>query len=147
MGVVVAVSGLFDFTKYDKDASGAEVDASTALELRRLANLFLVAGITLALFVMRAFAEALSVTFIPRGVYVAWGLVLLTGWAASLVYGVFVTFTARRWGWLALCIIPVTCVPAAAAYAWIRRQEIERTVLGDGPAPAARQRRGGRKKR
>jgi len=147
MGVVVAVSGLFDFTKYDKDASGAEVDASTALELRRLANLFLVAGITLALFVMRAFAEALSVTFIPRGVYVAWGLVLLTGWAASLVYGVFVTFSARRWGWLALCIIPLTCVPAAAAYAWIRRQEIERTVLGDGPAPAARQRRGGRKKR
>ena len=147
MGVVVAVSGLFDFTKYDKDASGAEVDASTALELRRLANLFLVAGITLALFVMRAFAEALSVTFIPRGVYVAWGLVLLTGWAASLVYGVFVTFSARRWGWLALCIIPLTCVPAAAAYAWIRRQEIERTVLGDGPAPAARQRRGGRKNR
>ena len=147
MGVVVAVSGLFDFTKYDKDASGAEVDAATALELRRLANLFLVAGITLALFVMRAFAEALSVTFIPRGVYVAWGLVLLTGWAASLVYGVFVTFSARRWGWLALCIIPLTCVPAAAAYAWIRRQEIERTVLGDGPAPAARQRRGGRKKR
>ena len=115
--------------------------------MRRLANLFLVAGITLALFVMRAFAEALSVTFIPRGVYVAWGLVLLTGWAASLVYGVFVTFSARRWGWLALCIIPLTCVPAAAAYAWIRRQEIERTVLGDGPAPAARQRRGGRKNR
>jgi flagellar biosynthesis protein FliQ len=141
------MSGLFDFTKYDTDASGAEVDAATALELRRLANLFLVAGITLALFVMRAFAEALSVTFIPRGVYVAWGLALLTGWAASLVYGVFVTFTARRWGWFALCIIPLTCVPAAAAYAWIRRQEIERAVLGDGPAPAARQRRGGRKKR
>jgi hypothetical protein len=141
------MSGLFDFTRYDKDASGAEVDEATALELRRLANLFLVAGITLALFVMRAFAEALSVTFIPRGVYVAWGLALLTGWAASLVYGVFVTFTARRWGWFALCIIPLTCVPAAAAYAWIRRQEIERAVLGDGPAPAARQRRGGRKKR
>ena len=141
------MSGRFGFTRYDKDASGAEVDAATALELRRLANLFLVAGITLALFVLRAFAEALSVTFIPQGVYVAWGLALLTGWAASLVYGVFVTFTARRWGWFALCIIPLTCVPAAAAYAWIRRQEIERAVLGDGPAPVARQRRGGRKKR
>ncbi len=147
MGVVVAMSGLLDFTKYDKDASGAEVDAATALELRRLANLFLVAGITLALFVMRAFAEALSVTFIPRGVYVAWGLVLLTGWAASLVYGVFVTYSARRWGWLVLCLLPLTCVPAGAAYAWIRRQEIERAILGDGPVSAARQRRGGRKKR
>ena len=60
------MSGRFGFTRYDKDASGAEVDAATALELRRLANLFLVAGITLALFVLRAFAEALSVTFIPR---------------------------------------------------------------------------------
>jgi len=30
------VSRLVDFTKYDKDASGAEVDAATALELRRL---------------------------------------------------------------------------------------------------------------
>ena len=81
-------------------------------------------------------------TFIPQGVYVAWGVVLLTGWAATLVYGVYVTFTARRWGWLVLCVIPVTCVPAAVAYAWIRRQEIERAVLGDervaGGAPAPR---------
>jgi len=141
------VSGHFGFTRYDRDAAGAEVDAATALELRRLANLFLIAGITLALFVLRAFAEALSVTFIPQGVYVAWGIILLTGWAASLVYGVFVTFTTRRWGWLVLCLLPLTCVPAAAAYAWIRRQEIERAVLGDRPAPAARQRRGGRKNR
>lgn len=141
------MSGLFDFTKHDKDAPGAAVDASTALELRRLANLFLISGITLALFVLRALSEALSVTFMPQGVYVVWGLILLTGWAASLVYGVFVTFSARRWGWLALCLLPLTCVPAAAAYAWIRRQEIERAVLGDGPAPVARQRRGGRKKR
>ena len=50
-------------------------------------------------------------TFIPHGVYVAWGLVLLVGWAATEVYGVYVTFTARRWGWFVLCLIPVTCVP------------------------------------
>jgi len=46
-----------------------------------------------------------------------------------------------------LCLLPVTCVPASVAYAWIRRQEIERAVLGDRRAPASRQRRGGRKKR
>ena len=86
-------------------------------------------------------------TFIPQAVYVVLGLVLLVGWAATVVYGVYVTFTARRWGWLALCVIPVTCPPAALAYAWIRRQEIEREVLGDERSPAARQRRGGRKKR
>ena len=126
---------------------GAEVGEQTRLELRRLANLFLVSGVTLALFVLRALAEALSVTFIPYGVYVAWGVILLTGWAAALVYGVFVTFTARRYGWLALCLLPVTSVPAGVAYAWIRRTEIERAVLGDSPAAASRQRRGGRRKR
>ena len=62
----------------------------------------------------------------------------------TYVYGVFVTFKARRWAWFALCAIPFTCVPAAAAYAWIRRQEIEREVLGD-ESPASRQKRGGRK--
>jgi hypothetical protein len=141
------MAGLFDFMKYDKDAAGADVDAQTALELRRVANLFLLSGITLALFVLRAVGEALSVSFIPQPVYVVWGVVLLTGWAASLVYGVYVTYTARRWGWLVLCLIPVTCVPAAVAYAWIRRQEIERAVLGDARSPATRQRRGGKKKR
>jgi hypothetical protein len=46
-----------------------------------------------------------------------------------------------------LCVIPITCVPASIVYAWIRRGEIEREVLGDQTATAARQRRGGRKKR
>jgi hypothetical protein len=141
------MAGLFDFMKYDKDAAGAKVDAQTTRELRRIANLFLLSGVTLALFVLRALGEALSVTFIPQPVYVVWGLILLTGWAATLVYGVYVTFTARRWGWLVLCLIPVTSVPAAVAYAWIRRQEIERAVLGDPQPSPTRQRRGGRKTR
>lgn len=141
------MAGLFDFTKYDKDAPGAEVDEDTQREMRRIANLFLVSGVTLALFVLRALGEALSITFVPQPVYVAWGVVLLTGWAATFVYGIYVTFTARRWGWLVLCAIPVTCVPAAVAYAWISRQEIEREVLGEAPSQPARQRRGGRKKR
>ena len=141
------MSPLFDFTKYDKDAPGAEVEPEVAAELRRVANLFLVSSITLALFVLRAFAEALSVTFIHRGVYVVWGVIMLTGWAMALVYGAYVTYSARRWGWLVFCLIPLSSVPAGAVYAWVRRQEIERVVLGDRPTAASRQRRGGKKKR
>ena len=139
---------LLDFTRYDNDKSGVAVEPRLAAELRRLANLFLVSGITLVLFLARAFAEVFTVTFIPRPAYVGWGIVMLTGWAMTYVYGVYVAFKARSWGWFALCAIPFTCVPAAAAYAWIRRQEIEREVLGDASsAPAGRQRRGGRKTR
>jgi hypothetical protein len=137
---------LFDFTKYDKDDPGVAVDAGRAAELRRLANLFLVSGITLFLFLARAFAEVFSVTFIPDAVYVVWGLLMLVGCAMSFVYGIYVTAKARRWGWLVLCAIPFTCVPAAAAYAWTRRQEIEGEVLG-GTAAARRQKAGGRRKR
>jgi len=136
-----------DFTRYDKDDPGVAVGAERAAELRRLANLFLISGITLFLFLARAFAEVFSVTFIPRGVFVAWGLLMLLGWAMSLVYGVYVTLKARRWGWLVLCAIPFTCVPAAAAYAWTRRQEIEREVLGDDTSASSRQKAGRRKKR
>ena len=141
------MAGLLDFTRYDKDDSGVAVGPEIAAELRRLANLFLLSSITLVLFLVRAFAEVFTVTFIPRPVYVVWGVVMLTGWAMTYVYGISVTFKARRWAWFALCAIPFTCVPAAAAYAWIRRQEIERTVLGDGGPPAGRQKRGGRRTR
>ena len=136
-----------DFTKYEKDDPGVAVDVVRTAELRRLANLFLISGITLLLFLARAFAEVFSVTFIPRGVFVAWGSIMLIGWAMSFVYGVYVTLNARRWAWLALCAIPFTCVPAAAAYAWTRRQEIEREVLDDDISTSSRQRAGGRKKR
>lgn len=138
---------LLDFTRYDKDDRGVAVGPALAAELRRLANLFLVSGITLLLFLVRAFAEVFTVTFIPRPVYVVWGIAMLTGWAMTYVYGVFVTFKARRGAWFALCAIPFTCVPAAAAYAWIRRQEIERDVFGEDRPPAGRQKRGGRKTR
>jgi hypothetical protein len=137
------MAGLLDFTRYDKDAGGVAVGPELAAELRRLANLFLISAITLVLFFMRAFAEVLALTFIPRPVYVAWGVVMLTGWAMAYVYGVYATFKARRWGWFVLCAIPLTCVPAAVAYAWVRRQEIERDVLDDR-RPARRQKRGGR---
>lgn len=134
---------LFDFTRYDKSDRGVVVGPQLAAELRRLANLFLVSGLTLLLFLMRAFAEAFAFTFIPKPAYVVWGVVMLTGWAMSYVYGIFVTFNARRWFWFALCAIPFTCVPAAVAYAWIRRQEIERDMLGEHRTRASGQKRGG----
>ena len=133
-----------DFTKYHKDDPGAPVSPELAHELRRLANLFLVSGITLILFLGRAFAEVFTVTFIPGPVYVFWGTIMLTGWAMTYVYGAYVTFKARRWVWFALCAIPFACVPAAVAYAWTRRQEIEREVLGADQPAAGRQKRGGR---
>jgi hypothetical protein len=142
------MAGLFDFMKYDKDDRGAEVDEATALELRRLANLFLVSSITIVSLLLEVFAQALHVTFIPPTVRAVVGFIFLVGWAATFVYALYVTFTARRWGWLALCAVPPFSPPAALAYAWIRRQEIERAVLGDGPpGERSRQRRGGKKKR
>jgi hypothetical protein len=140
--------GLFDFTKQDADAPAAEVDEETRLELRRVANLFLLSSLTLIVLLLEVFARALHVTFIPQGVYAAAGLVFLVGWAATYVYGLYTTYRARRWGWFVLCVIPLTCVPGSIVYAWIRRTEIENRVLGGlTPSASARQRRGGRKKR
>jgi hypothetical protein len=139
--------GLFDFTRHEADAPGTQVDESTRLELRRLANLFLLSSMTLVVLLLVAFAQALHVTFIPQAVYTAAGLVFLAGWAATFVYGLYTTFKAARWGWFVLCVIPATCVPAGVAYAWVRRGEIEREVLGGPASPAARRRRGGRQKR
>ncbi len=139
--------GLFDFTKQDADAPAAEVDDATRLELRRVANLFLLSSLTLVVLLLEVFARALHVTFIPQAVYAVAGLIFLVGWAATFVYGLYTTFRAGRWGWFALCVIPVTCVPASVAYSFIRRTEIERAVLGDDTATTARQRRGGRNRR
>lgn len=136
---------LLDFTRYDPDAPGAQPSPAQADELKQIANLFLVSAITLALFLMRAFAVVFAVTFIPDAVYLVWGLAMLLGWAMTCVYAIFVTLRARRWWWLVLCAIPFTSVPMAAAYAWVRRQELEREVLGDSGA-GARQRRGGRRR-
>lgn len=130
-----SLTPLRGFTKYDRDEPGVAVSADLAAELRRLANLFLLSSLTLVLFLLRAAAVSLGVSFIPAAGYVVWGIVLMTGWAMTYVYAVFVTFKARRWGWFALCAFPLTCVPAGVAYAWIRRGEIEAAVLGRvGPA-------------
>lgn len=120
-----------DSTKRD----AVTVDDDRRLELQRVARLFLLAGVTLALFLLRAAVEVVPLDFLPAPVFVVWGLALLTGWAATEVFGAFVTFSARRWVWFALCLIPLTTVPAGVAYALTRRREIEREVLG---APAGR---------
>jgi glucan phosphoethanolaminetransferase (alkaline phosphatase superfamily) len=130
----------------DGEAQGVVVAPALKQELRRLANLFLLSSITLALFLLRAFHEALSVSFVPRSVIVVWGVVMLTGWAMTYVFGLYVIVKARRLGWTVLFAIPFTCVPAGVAYAWTRRMEIEREVLGIEPHAASRQKRGGRRR-
>ncbi|MGE5229708.1 MAG: hypothetical protein ACM3MJ_08315 [Deltaproteobacteria bacterium] len=137
------MSGLFDFIRYDRDAPGADVDDETRLELRRVANLFLISAITMIALFFELLAQAFAISLIPQAVHSVLGLVFLVGWATTVVYGVSVTFAARRWAWLALCLIPPTSPPAALAYAWIRRREIEREILGDEPSPAVRRRGGG----
>ncbi len=124
--------------RHDRNAPGADAGPQLTAELRRLARLFLAAAVTLALFVLRAVAAALSVTLVPRPVLLAWGIVLLAGWAATWVLAVYTTYTARRWRWLVLSAFPLTCVPAGVAYAWIRRREIEEQVLGTGSTGGAR---------
>jgi len=106
------------------------VDPGTAAELRRVAWLFLLSALTLVLVVARAVVEALGLAaMLPAALALLWGLAVLCGWAATCVYGAYVTFSARRWPWLALCLFPLTSVPAAVAYAWLRRREVERKVL------------------
>ena len=135
-----------DRRTYDPDAPGVVVGPELRQELRRLANLFLLSSVTLALFLLRAFSVALSVTFIPDAVNVVWGVALLIGWAMTYVYGLWVIVRARRWTWTVLFAVPFTCVPAGVAYAWTRRMEIERRVLGDRRDGAARQSGGGRRR-
>lgn len=130
--------------RHDTQAPGVQAGPEITAELRRLANLFLVASVTLALFVLRTAAEVLAVTFISQTVAVVWGVALFSGWAASWALGLYTTYRARRWAWVALCAIPLTCVPASVAYAWIRRREIEDEVLGDPRTARRKSARGSR---
>ncbi len=104
---------------------GHVVDEATRAELKRVAVLFIVSSITLLLFLVYVLAAGLGVTFIPPIVWAMWGASMLSGSVATWVYGTFVTIRARRWYWVALCVVPFTAVPCSVAYAWIRRGEIE----------------------
>jgi hypothetical protein len=128
--------------KQDEHAPGADAGPELTAELRRLANLFLVSSVTLVLFLLRAVAVMLSVTLLPASAWTVWGILLLAGWCATWGLSAYTTYKARRWIWLALCAVPVTCVPVAVAYAWIRRKEIEDEVLG--PPDTGKRRAAGR---
>jgi hypothetical protein len=120
------------------DAPGVDAGPDLTAELRRLANLFLVSSVTLALFLLRVFAAMLDVSFLSGPVLLVWGVVLLAGLAATYALGLYTTVRARRWFWVVLCAIPLTSVPASVAYAWIRRTEIEDQVLGPGSTKRSR---------
>jgi len=116
--------------KHDSTASGADAGPELTAELRRLARLFLLSAVTLALFLLRTAVTALPVPSVPQSVSVAWSILLLAGWASTWALALYTTIRARRWGWVTLAAIPLTCVPVGVAYAWIRRGEIEEAVLG-----------------
>lgn len=124
--------------KHDTHAPGVEAGPELTAELRRLAHLFLVSALTLALFLLRTAAGALDVSFLTAPVALVWGIALLAGWGATWALGAWTTVRAHRWGWVVLCVIPFTCVPASVAYAWIRRREIEDEVLGGARAGSGR---------
>ncbi len=90
---------LFDFMKYDKDERGADVDESTRLELRRLANLFLLSAITLVLLLLLMFRPGTVGHVRPSSTVkaVLGGLMLLALGDRRSSYGVYVTYAARRW--------------------------------------------------
>ena len=106
------------------------LDARRRSEVRHLSFLFLVSAISLLLFMTYAFAGLLRVD-VPSAVRIAWLGSMLSGWAATWFYAIYVTIAQRRWFWLVLVAIPLTSVPCAVAYAWTRRMEIENEVLGD----------------
>jgi hypothetical protein len=106
------------------------VDAARKRELRLIAHLFLISAITMVLLILYLFAHELKVAF-PAIVIWIWIGAMLVGWAASWIFGSWVTWRNRRWWWFTLAVFPPTSVPAGVAYAWNRRMEIEHEVFGD----------------
>jgi len=118
------------------------LEARRRAEVRHLSFLFLLSAISLLLFMTYAFAGLLRVG-LPAMVNVAWLGSMVSGWAATWFYAIYVTAVQRRWFWFALVAFPATSVPCAVAYAWTRRMEIEEEVPGD-PRQRTRDKRGAR---
>ncbi len=142
------MAGLFDFTKYDKDAPGAEVDAATRLELRRVANLFLISSLTLIVLLLRGLRSRAGGHVHPTAPS-TWSAASSSSSAGRPPSSTACTSPSRPGAGAGSCCAssPSPACRQAVAYAWIRRQEIERAVLGDPHRAPSRQRRGGRKKR
>ena len=141
--------GLLDFTKYDKDAQGVavgpELDARAAAARQPLPRL--------EHHPRRSFSRAPS----PRSsrsrssrrpVYVVWGLVMLTGWAMSYVYGVFVTLQGAALGLARALRDPLHVRPGGGwpthGYA-ARRSSATSSATGTQPQAAGEARRSGRR--
>jgi lysylphosphatidylglycerol synthetase-like protein (DUF2156 family) len=78
---------------------------------------------------------------IPQRYAMLWLMLLVAGWFASLVLGLVTLLTGpstRRRGrvfWLAALLVPASTVPSAAAFAYLRREELQDEVFADGPPP------------
>jgi Flp pilus assembly protein TadB len=99
-------------------------------ELRLLSYLFLVSALTMLLVMMYFAASVLKVT-VPYGVGYAWVVVIGAGIGASWVLGMYTAARLKRWWWFVVIAVPPAAVPAALAFAWNRRMEIEDETLSD----------------
>ena len=78
---------------------------------------------------------------IPQRYAALWLVILVAGWFASLVLALFVAWTNRpmnrraRIFWLVVLIVPASTVPAAAAFAYIRREQLQDDVFAEGDPP------------
>ena len=81
---------------------------------------------------------------IPQRYATLWVVILAAGWFASLVLGLFVAWTIpamrrrARIFWVVVLIVPVATVPAAAAFAYIRREQLQDDVFAEGELPKTR---------
>jgi hypothetical protein len=69
-----------------------------------------------------------------------WLMVVVAGWFGSLLFGLFIVSSLKemerraRLRWMALLAFPVTTLPAAAVFAWRRRNELRPQVYPDAPS-------------
>jgi hypothetical protein len=96
-------------------------------------------------FVALVIAGSLGVKLgIPERYAALWLVVLVAGWFACFVLAIFSVWTrptmARRSRtfWLVVFILPASTVPAAAAYAYMRREELQDDVFAEGEPPRRR---------
>jgi hypothetical protein len=81
---------------------------------------------------------------IPQRYAALWLVVLAAGWAASLILALVSVLTRStmakrsRTFWLVIVLVPPATVPAAAAYAYLRREELQDEVFAEGEAPRRR---------
>ena len=114
----------------EKQARGPVPAGEHKRELRLLSYLFLISSITMLLVMMYFAASLLKVTF-PYAVGYAWVVLIGAGIGASWVLGIYTAARLKRWWWLVVIAVPPAAVPAALAFAWNRRMEIEDQTLRD----------------